>query len=756
MIENLITKLFFVFCIFTLSLTLNAQSLSNFSFPVTVNGENLKYALAGGLNKPQFLDIDLNQDGIEDLYVFDREGSAHLTFINNGTNDAVDYEYAPIYERQFPDNRSWVIIEDYDQDGAKDIFAYAYDQPAPGCIVYKGRYENGIIHFDRLQVGGFPGFNLLNVEVNGNPTNIAIAETDYPAIVDVDGDEDLDILTFEPNGGPALYYFRNRSVEMGYGLDSLIFTFDDQCWGGFKETGLNGDIILSDDPDDCASGLVGNAANRHGASGILAIDMDNDQDLEIILGDFDRETLTILYNGGTPDNAWITSFETNFPSTSLPADMPLFLTAYNLDTDNDAIRDLLVSPTSGSPVEDVECVWRYKNVGSNENPVFQLQETDFLVGEMLEMGTGSRPALVDVNADGLLDLVVGNLEFYVPSSIERDSRLHLFLNTGTATSPKFELSDTDWLNFSQYSNEFNYDFAPTFGDIDSDDDLDLFVGEKQGGLFFVENTAGPGAPLSFASPQYSYADIDVQQHSVPQIVDLNRDGLPDIVMGQRLGTIVYFQNIGTSGNPDFNPDFTMPPNNIKLGDVNTQDFDSPTKGFSAPYFIDFDGEYMLFAGSFRGGVRRYTNIDGNLDGVFTLETDRFGGLREGENTHLAFGDLNNDDILEVVVGNSRGGLRAYVTNYTLEGTVNTENIANQMEVKVFPNPASDQVILSLDQNISGNANLQLFNSLGQQVRTFTLTGNRFSFPVGDLPEGVYILRLSYEGEEVVKRFIVNN
>ena len=42
----------------------------------------LKLALAGGLNQPQFSNIDLNGDGKLDLFVFDRTGYRASTYIN--------------------------------------------------------------------------------------------------------------------------------------------------------------------------------------------------------------------------------------------------------------------------------------------------------------------------------------------------------------------------------------------------------------------------------------------------------------------------------------------------------------------------------------------------------------------------------------------------------------------------------------------------------------------------------------------------
>ena len=45
------------------------------------NGDTLKNPWAGGFNSVQFSEIDLNLDGIKDLFVFDRTGNRISTFI---------------------------------------------------------------------------------------------------------------------------------------------------------------------------------------------------------------------------------------------------------------------------------------------------------------------------------------------------------------------------------------------------------------------------------------------------------------------------------------------------------------------------------------------------------------------------------------------------------------------------------------------------------------------------------------------------
>ena len=63
------------------------------TIPVTLDGvAPLKNPWAGGLNSPQFSPIDLNGDGVKDLFVFERGYNGKvLTFINKGIINQLKY-----------------------------------------------------------------------------------------------------------------------------------------------------------------------------------------------------------------------------------------------------------------------------------------------------------------------------------------------------------------------------------------------------------------------------------------------------------------------------------------------------------------------------------------------------------------------------------------------------------------------------------------------------------------------------------------
>lgn len=693
--------------------------------------------LVGGFNCPEFSEIDLNNDGKLDLFVFDRIGYAAVTYLN--VNDK--YIFRPDYLENFPKLNDWALLRDFNGDGIADIFTYN-DGAIGGIRVFKGKMVNNKIAFDRMNFA-YQG-NVLNYPLNGFPTNIYVNTVDIPAIDDIDSDGDLDILSFEVGGG-HVYMYRNYSVERGFRKDSLVFDLYDDCWGRFLDNGFTNTIKLG-----TASGCAMSITPRHPGASITTFDADNDGDKDALLGSISFENISFLTNGGTRSSALITTQNNNFPANTEGVNLPVFPASYMLDLDFDGKKDVIVSPASTNYIENYAVSWFYKNTGTNAVPTFQIQQKDFLIRDMVDLGTGANPALVDVNADGLLDLVVGNGALYLPQS-GRDARLFLFQNVGTASSPVFRLIDDNWLNFKVLSSIDNYNFSPTFGDMDGDGDMDLIVGEESGTLFFVENKAGANQPLSMATPIPVWKNLDAGGACKPQIVDLDRDGLPDIVSGTRNGFLRFFKNIGRRSVPNF----STTPTKTKLGFVDTGEFGFPT-GFAAPVFISFGNKYVLFCGTQSGKIKVYDNIDGRLNDTFRLVNGDYGLLRDGSHLALAIANVaTNDNRLEMFVGNQRGGLSAYQMSYNIEGTTPTQDIVNQSFATVYPNPTNGFLTIECDEKLqNAMKQLTLYNVVGQCLKAVDFATPQYQTDLSSFPNGVYFVKIQTEkGQQQILKIV---
>jgi hypothetical protein len=748
------------------------QRLFNLPIDLKENGATLSFGDVGGLNNPQYSDPDLNNDGINDLIIFDRTDSRFLTFINNGTPNTVDYTYAPKYEANFPKVNKWALSRDYNCDGIPDLFARPV-QALDGIAVWIGSYNaNNELTFTPIFM--YPpipvGYNniLFYLTLSGFPANVNVINTDIPAIDDIDGDGDLDVLSFRQTGGWMAYY-QNMSQELGYGCDSLIFELRTDCWGRFFETPADNDVKLSpsidscygtkyfiygkndhDNPHDTIHG-INNGSVRHAGSTTLSFDLNNDGKKELLLGDISFSNMTMLVNSYNADTAWITAKDSIFPNYDVPIRMDIFPAAFYLDVNNDNKKDLLIAPNEPNASENILCTQWYQNQTSNAFPDFQYIQDDFMVGEMVDVGAGAAPTFFDYNADGLQDLVVGSHGQFTTLGVAK-GRLHLYENTGTSTEPEFTLIDADYLNVSALNVK---GVIPTFGDIDGDGDEDLIIGLAEGTLYFFENTAGAGNAAVFAAVVPQYQGIDVGTNAAPQLIDLNRDGLMDLVIGEYSGVATYHENSGTIGNPQFSVVTTPFPNN-SLGAIDVRPI-GDSKGYATPQFYDNNGNYELFVGSERGQIFHYDSIDNNLNGMFNLRSANFSNHYEGYYIKMGIADINNDGYADFVIGNEKGGVRFYSLD-TNTVTVFTNQLIQKetLAIKLYPNPTTDFIVLNFEENIYENVQISIVNSLGQVIQNQMVKSinQQERIELNNLPQGVYYCRVQTEKGNWVQSFIV--
>ena len=723
-----------LFCLLFLSHVAFSQVFQTVELPFEVNGTAVPGALAGGLNSPQFSKIDLNNDGTEDLYVFDRANNVHLPFLISEQNGSLTYTFDYSYVHNFPKCKNWVALRDYNGDGITDLFTYAAESQ-----VYKGKYENGKIAFEKTELLNGAYLNFLTYYTSDNSIDfISLFPDDYPVIEDIDGDGDLDILAF--GGESSVNFYQNQAVEYGYPLDSLVYTLADDCWGRFASN-VDNDVIISDDINLCASGLKDDPAEKlHLTLTLMVYDEDQDGDMEAVVGSATTTGFTKLINNGPTSTAFMTEVQTSFPSYDVPVDIRSYPTAFYLDIDNDSISEFLASPNQVENGEDMESVWLYKNVGPANQVTWERQQTDFLVKDMIDLGSHSAPAFIDYNADGLMDMVVGTGGQWLWT--DRGS-LALFENTGTPSAPTFSLVDNNWLGFSDFNNLLS-NFTPTFGDLDNDGDQDLLAGSYSGELIYVKNEGGAGNPVDFGTPVMGWNSILVGKKTAPQIADLNRDGLMDLLIGERAGNLNFMPNIGSVGDPQFSAIHELAPNVEFFGEISTDGI--AIQGNATPLLLDRGSHFLLVVASGSAGLRLYEFDENHLENAIPPTTLDWGQLRMGDNLYPALADLNGNGFMELVLGSRRGGLTVFGTQIGLTSSIEPFSDFN---VSIFPNPAKQELQVQLPEEITENFDFEIFNQLGQLVKKEKTA----TFSVADLANGVYVLKAVGKRQQAVVKFV---
>ena len=700
-----------------------AQISVNRDTSVDVYESNTKYKSpwVGGMNSVQFNEIDLNLDGVNDLITFDRSGNKLNTFIKKNN----EYIFAPKFRKNFPKIKDWCLTADYNCDGKLDLFTYS----TGGIAVY--------LNVSSTDLEFSLETSLLLSNYGSSNLNIFVSPVDIPAITDVDYDGDLDILTFSILGG-FIEYHRNLSIEQNGNCDSLIFNFEDACWGDCYE-GLNS-YVLNCTNCQCAPLTNQNFKQPHAGSTILAIDIDNDNDKDLILGDILYNNLNLLINGGSNQNALVTSVDSIFPKNYLSTsqvDLPMFPAAFYIDVNNDNIKDLVVSPNSTtlSGTENKQSSWLYINSGTNTQLDLSLSTKDFLQSEMIDLGDGSYPSFFDYNLDGLMDLVVGNYGYHNTGN-DPTSSLALFENIGTNSNPSFNLVDRNWQNISSINLNTNLvkpalNLYPCFGDLDGDNDKDMIIGDADGKLHFFENDGNVPANFSLSSP--NFFQIDIGSFATPFIYDVNKDGLNDLIVGEQIGTINYFPNRGTINSAIFD---TIIEN---FGNVDIEDSVIST-GYSSPKIIDINNDRYLVSGSFSGNL--YAFEINSIDSSFAPIDIGLNNLWDGSITAVDFTDLNNDFKLDVIVGNKSGGLTYYNSDSLL---TNTNNLLNN-ELILYPNPTKNNI--TIVSNLSGN--VELYNTHGKLILKKTKSSDKLRISLKNISNGIYYLKFNNKTNLVIK------
>lgn len=723
----------------------------------------------GGLNAVHTAAIDLDGDGTDDYILFDRIGSRVRCFSSA-------WEAMPGLENQLPALSYWVQTLDYNQDGLKDIFTF---NGISGIRLYRNdSYADGDgyhLAFD-LVSDGLPALMF------GSPTPVYCTNEDFPVIADIDGDGDWDILNFwVPSSGDFLLFYRNFAMENLGRADTFCLEVADWSWGCFVESEESNQIFL----DSCSSRnetlesvqwlkgenpgsesvFPADAKNeaKHAGSTIFGLRNPQSGLYDIVLGDVGYPGLYYLQNGGTPEEAHIAAYDTVFPLSD-PVQLynfPVISTIYYRDT-----LCYLLSPYETDPfnAEGSQSVWRYAETGSG--PAWsRLVQKDFLQDRMLDFGAGAYPAAYDYDHDGLVDLVVGNYGRKTGAYFEMGdwntemvSSLALLRNVGTASQPAFELVSDDFLGLSGLGLRALY---PCFLDIDGNGQDEMVLGMEDGRLWlFRIQDAGLGKSLGRAVLLDSnFLDVTLNRFSAPVFFDLNQDGLPDLIAGERQhvwqtrpqrltkGSLTYFENQGAGA--DGIPVFVKQTDS--LGGVDVIDRSFSNFGYARPSFFQAeDGEIYLACGSENGEVFLYSGIRGNPDGAFTyLGKIACGGLGEGgaeaASRKLDVGihaapllyDFTGDGLPELIVGNQCGGLQ-YFTSDALSIWEDAASAppSPKPDIRLYPNP----VYSGFYVEVPCSGVFSLFDAGGRLVRRCHVEAGKQFMDMQGIEPGFYIGR----------------
>lgn len=555
-------------------------------------GEPYEHPFIGGFAapRPQFVDID--GDGTLDLFVHER--SNELMYLENvGTPSAPRYEWRTDRWQGLATGE-WTRFVDLDGDGLVDLLA---EEPYSYVRVYRNE-----------GTAAQPRMVLVADSLRDDRGRALFADRqNVPAIHDIDANGRLDLFLGRIDGTVARYEALDRRGERGLPRFRLVAE-------RFEGIEIIGTIVIP---------------TMHGANSMYFADANGSGLKDLYWGDFFEAGLLFIENRGSATSPSLTTA----PRAVHADGEPIITSGYNApvlaDVSGTGWPDLFIGVLGGAynPILTAsENFHHYRNDGGE----FSLVTKRFLYG--IDLGEEVVPALVDINGNGKIDLLVGNkIDPHAPGS----GRLYWYENVGERDDPRFRFRDTITLAPS-------YHYAPAAADLWDDELPGLALGTFNDGVLFYRNVGRAGTP-EFELQEELTVQLTRGSQAAPALADLTGNGLPDLVVGRSNGELSFYTNVGAPGAPRFElkTDQWM---GIRVGRR------------SHPSFFDLDGDGLLdlVVGREAAGALVFRNTGTAADPIFV--PDPFVEIDLHPYGAPAFGDVTGNGVAELIAGSASGGL----------------------------------------------------------------------------------------------------
>jgi len=500
------------------------------SIPVIDGAGALTNIYSGGINNFEYQFVDIDGDDDFDILYLDSDKTFGW-YENIGSSASADFELS---FTQIPGMvlSDWFYFVDIDNDSDLDLFTGNTD----------------LISF-RENIGSVtsPSFQLIQDTVYSNEGQPIYSEFgSNPLFADIDADGDFDF--FSGNSSGTVTFYENIGTPENFNLKFITNQWQDLIF----------DI-------DVLSSL------RHGASSLDFADIDDDDDLDLFVGDLFSASLFFVENVGTSQSPDMLIISNVYPINADSVNTSGFNSPRFVDISNSGKYDLFVSVLFDPTVP--QSLMFYSNEGTAQNPNHIKVTENYL--KTLDVRANSHPTFVDIDNDGDEDLFIGSL-------INPMGTIHFLENVGSVNNPVFQYLDSSYFNITG-----DLTVIPTLGDLDGDNDFDLLVGLFDGKIDYYKNDGTPEIAnfvLQGKLMDSTGTVIDVGTTSSPFLFDVDGDDDLDLSVGAFNGKFKYYENTGNQVSYDFtlNDSFFE---NLDVGDNST------------PFLIDYNEDNISLINS---------------------------------------------------------------------------------------------------------------------------------------------------------------
>lgn len=746
-----------IFGMFDLKAQQPLHYYSSNGFPVSIGGNALSNPWTGGFNNGQMVNLDVNNDGIQDLILFDTDFNDVQVFIKKGST----YVYSVYLSRKLPKMRYLMRVADLNNDGKPDLFTESetftlkvylnVTELSDSIIqfvpqgVYSPITDESVLYYRTRNIDpSEPWFGM---------SPLGIESADIPYIGDVDQDGDIDIIKFDGTYN-SYSLFKDVSAEKGL-TDTFEFQDMEYCFGYFYEDNF-GDVVF----DSC--GYTERLQPRHssGASS-LAYDADSDGDMDLLVSSGVFNYLTFLGNAKANENASYDSmffYDTLFPRESVRANQLFFPSLNGIDYNEDGIIDIGLAPTFFESKQSQNNLFLYEGYKEGDTIKHRLDVNSPMKNLFLDVGAYASPALIDIDRDGDLDLLVASETNEGALGSVTTFQLHYFENQGTAKEPYFVSSNSNYLNISQYGIIYP---RISCGDLNGDGHIDLLVGDNSGKLFYFKNTSLTGlSTFTMESSTFIVPPSIWESVAAPTVYDYNGDALPDLLMGLQSGYVNLYKNTGSIASPSFileqDSAWYAFSNRFQTNVIPPQ---FQNYGYSSPWAgdMDNDGKDELILAGQLGQIYRYA-IDGTSptdslsreSNMFWTRKNQDSLMAEfGGYSTIAVGDLDGDSISEIIVGTKNGGLK--MLSAKGDQLLSSDKLTD-LSYFIYPNPATNKVIVRMHE--LEKVQWSMYSSHGVEVLKGHNTHRNFEINTSTLPDGLYFIHLYNAHKQGIKKLML--